>query len=340
MEAVRIGTVGLGRAGMGMHLPEFAGKEEYIRVVAVCDILEDRRLQAANKLGCKSYASIEELIADPEVEVVDIATRSCDHFRHAKMALEAGKSVMLEKPMCCQYQDAKWLVDYATSHPEVKLYVRHNRRWEPKFQQVSEIIASGLLGKVFEIRLARNSFGTRNDWQTLSEFGGGQMLNWGPHIVDHALRFCGGDYTKLFSETKQINASGDCEDHIKIVMEGINGVTVDLEISSGVALDMPEYIVYGDRGSLIDAGGTLRLHYIKPGQNVVKLPADPGTPGQTFGSVPDQIEWIDEEVQVRPESLDQMWIAMAKDFRLGIPYPIHLDEALKVIQTIDEAKKA
>lgn len=339
MEAVRIGIVGLGRAGMGMHLPEFAGKEDQIKIVAACDILEDRRRQVAEQYGCKSYASIEELIADPEVEIVDIATRSCDHFRHAKMALEAGKSVMLEKPMCCNYPDAKWLVDYANSHPEVKLYIRHNRRWESKFEQVSEIIASGLLGEVSQIRLARNAFETRNDWQTLREFGGGQMLNWGPHIVDHALRFCGGDYTQLFAHTKQINASGDCEDHIKIVMQGINGVTVDLEISSGVALNVPEYTVYGDRGSLVDTGKTLRLHYIKPGLNVTKLPANPGTPGKDFRSAPDNIEWITEEVPTRPNRLDRMWTAMAQDFRLGIPYPIRLSEALKVIQTIDEAKK-
>ena len=60
----------------------------------------------AEQYGCKVYENIADLIADPDVEMVDIATRSCDHFEHVKMALEAGKDVLIEKPMCCTYAEA------------------------------------------------------------------------------------------------------------------------------------------------------------------------------------------------------------------------------------------
>lgn len=71
------------------------------------------------------------------------------------------------------------------------LYLRHNRRVESGFEKVNEIIDSGVLGDVFSIKLTRNGYSRRCDWQTISEFGGGQLLNWGPHIVDHCRVFAG-----------------------------------------------------------------------------------------------------------------------------------------------------
>ncbi len=322
--------IGIADYGMNVYYGEFYDFED--------------RLRAIKSIG---YEGIERLRATDAMEKAAIAarlgmgyaTRSCDHYTHAKMALEAGKSVLLEKPMCTCCKDAKAISELA-AEKGLKLYIRHNRRWEGKFEQVSEIIASGILGDIHEIRLARNGFETRNDWQTLKKYGGGQMLNWGPHIVDHALRFGGGDYTQLFCETRQINASGDCEDHIKLVMNGKNGVTVDLEISSGVAMTVPEYVVYGSRGTLYDEDGKFRLHYIKPGCDVEKKPANEGTPENFFRAVPSGIEWVTEEIPCRGDDrLDAMWLAMADDF-FGIkPYRIKMDEALKVIETIEEAKR-
>ena len=344
MKPIKLGIVGLGRAGNGMHLPELSDKADMFEIAAVCDLIPERREEAAKKFACKSYASIEELIADPDVEIVDIATRSCDHFRHASMALKAGKNVFLEKPICCNYADAKALMELADSLPNVKLYVRHNRRWEDKFVKTMNLIDSGLLGNVFEVKLTRNGFTTRNDWQTIDKYGGGQLLNWGPHVIDQALRFCGGDYTDLYCETRQILASGNCEDHIKILMTGINNRIVDLEISSGVAARTPQLMAYGDRGIVYDMGDHgefLKWRYVKPGTEIEKLPASEETPGATpnFKTTP-PIEWVEggSFVNLFEERLDETWVAMYEDFRLGKPYPILHEQALKVVEVIDKVK--
>ena len=107
-----------------------------------------------------------------------------------------------EKPMAMAAEEAEELARLGASYP--RLFIRHNRRWEAKFTQVNDIINSGILGDVFEVKLTRNSFQVRNDWQTISEFGGGQLLNWGPHIVDHSLRFCGGRCNVVYSDIQQI----------------------------------------------------------------------------------------------------------------------------------------
>ncbi len=337
MEPIKLGIIGLGRAGRGMHLKELKGKEDIIKIVAVCDLIEERRNEVAAEFGAKAYENMDDLINDPEVELVDIATRSCDHYAHAKKALLAGKNVFLEKPMAMAAEEAEELARLGASYP--RLFIRHNRRWEAKFTQVNDIINSGILGDVFEVKLTRNSFQVRNDWQTISEFGGGQLLNWGPHIVDHALRFCGDHYKDMMAQTRQINASGDCEDVINVSFKGINNRIVTMEICCAAALKTPEYIVYGNRGALIDKGETLSLRYVKPGVAIPKKAPDPSTPTRGFGSAP-EIEWIEEEIPVeKVERLDQTWGAIYDEMRNGKPYRIKLDEAVEVIRTICAIKE-
>ena len=112
---IKLGIVGLGRAGYGMHVQELQNFLDMYEIYAVCDIIEERRNKVAAECGAKAYADYAEMLKDPEIEVVAIATRSCDHYEHAMMALMAGKTVFLDKPMCTTYADAKSLIEYARS---------------------------------------------------------------------------------------------------------------------------------------------------------------------------------------------------------------------------------
>ena len=283
---IKVGVVGLGRIGMSVHLDCLKARPDKFQVVAACDLIPERCEKYAAVFNCKTYTSLEEMIADPEVEVVDIATRSCDHYAHSKMALLAGKSVLVEKPFCRTYEEAKELIRLGSQPSGPRIFVRHNRRFEEGFLKVNEIIDSGILGEVFEIKLTRNEYQRRNDWQTIKEFGGGQLLNWGPHIVDHSLQFCGGKYESMFADIKRVAAVGDAEDHIKLVFKGVNHRVVDMEISGGAALPTPEYVVYGTKGSLIGDGQTLRWTYLDPDVSLrisrQILPLRTATPSETM----------------------------------------------------------
>ncbi len=345
---VRIGLVGLGRAGWGMHLEELKGKEDKCVIVAACDIIPERLERMKERFPeVHTYDRIEDLIRDPDVELVSVATRSCDHYRHVKMALLAGKDVLGEKPMCMTYEQALELKSLSEGDNGCgRLFIRHNRRFEPNFLFAKNLIDSGKLGDVFEIRLARNSYQRRNDWQTISDFGGGQMLNWGPHIVDHSLRLLESPLKNLSSWLRQVAAGGDCEDHLKLVLEGENGRIVDMEISGGCALPLPEYRIYGSRGScVIEAGGKAHLRYIDPGQVLPPVVSDPGTPVQHFGKsgtfkAADEPRWIEADVEIKQYPLDQIWGCLYDTIREGKPFPITLEEAVEVIRVIDMAKSA
>jgi scyllo-inositol 2-dehydrogenase (NADP+) len=334
---IKIGLVGLGRAGWGMHCEEIKGKEEQFQIVAACDPLPERLEMMKERYGCKAYNTIEELLADDEVELVDITSRSVDHANHAALALSKGKDVFLEKPIGLNYEQALQLKE-AAGQSQATLYIRHNRRFDPDFLHVKEIIASGILGDVYEIKLARHSFQRRDDWQTIKEYGGGQLLNWGPHIIDHALRLMESPVESIWSNLKRVAAVGDAEDHIKIVMTGSNQRIVDLEISGGVAISSPVYLVYGTKGSLSLSHHTITLKYLDPEQTLAQKSADSGTPGATFGQ-PEQLPWIEKNLPVQPKQQFNIWDELYQSIRCGHPFPITLDEAVEVMKVISEVKK-
>ena len=153
---IKVGIVGLGRAGWGTHFNIFNELSDMYKVVAVCDTERERVDEAAMCLDCAGYDSIEELIKDPEVELVDIATRSCDHFSHTMLSLKAGKNVVLEKPVALNYADTKELIEYAQRKDTPQLFFRQNRRVENFFEKVREVIDSGILGTVTTGRLLMN----------------------------------------------------------------------------------------------------------------------------------------------------------------------------------------
>lgn len=337
---IKIGVVGLGRIGMSVHRKCLLARPDKYTVVAACDLIKERCDRYAEEFGCRTYINIEDLIADPEVEVVDIATRSCDHYQHTKMALLAGKSVLVEKPFCQTYEEAKELVALGSQPAGPRVYVRHNRRFEEGFIKVNEIIDSGILGEVYEIRLARNGYQRRNDWQTIKEFGGGQLLNWGPHIVDHSLRFCGGAYESMFADIKRVTAVGDAEDHIKLVFKGVNGRIVDMEISGGVSQKVPEYMIYGTKGSLIGEGNQLKLKYLDPDVELAEIKADPETPGagSSFGNS-EVLTWKEETIELNPKDQTAViWDYFYESYRNNKPYPITNDQAMAVVKVLEDAK--
>lgn len=326
-----------------MHCRELQSKPEWFHIFAGCDPLPERLDNLRRTFGSKTYERIEDLVEDEEVELVVIASRSSDHLSHGLIALSAGKDILLEKPMTLHLKEAEQLAETADRLGR-SLYVRHNRRFDPDFLHVCEIMESGILGEVILIKLYRHSFQRRNDWQTLKEFGGGQLLNWGPHIIDHALRLMQATARLKWSHLDQVQAAGDAEDHLKLILEGDNGRVIDIEISGGMAISAPAYQLYGTRGSLVLTGTEIQLKYIRTDMPLLALEADPGTPGQSFGrtgtfKAADDVEWIEETIPVKPAHPIDFWEALYHSIRLGEPFHITTDEALSVVEIITEAKR-
>ena len=300
-EPIRLGLVGLGRAGNGMHITALKERTNMYKVVAACDLIEARRQKAADAFGCRTYEKVEDLVRDEEVELVIIATRSCDHYRHAVMALEAGKHVFVEKPITLSYEETADLFARAEKPGAPHFFPQQNRRFEAVFTDLMKTIESGKLGNVFEVTVEQLGYQRRDDWQTISEFGGGQLFNWGPHIVDHSLRLLGAPVKEQYSHCVQAAAGGDCEDHFTVHFIGENNRKVNMCISGASALRIGRhYYAVGSRGAFEAHGFHVHVKYIDPEQVLPPVISDPGTPGDSFGAsgtfaAAVEPRWIEEE---------------------------------------------
>ena len=344
MEKIKVGVLGLGRAGYRMHFPELERFPELFEIVAGCDNDPERRANVAESHPkVKLYDNAADFVKDPDVELVTVATRTPLHVEHSVLALDAGKYVFNEKPIAVDYESALKLREADKRHPG-KLFIRHNRRFEPAFEHIMSIIHSGKLGYVYEIKLRRNSYDWRADWQTLQSCGGGQLLNWGPHIVDHAMRFLESPVKDVWSDLKLVAARGDAEDHVRIILRGENDRVVDLEISGGCSLHEPVYVVNGTLGTLI-SDNELRLHlkYINPAApkpTFQATGANPPVRGGFGGGV--KPEWIEDDIQTAPATGDDTWKCwkyLYESIRNGAKFPVTLDEALENMRVIDMVKK-
>ncbi|HBR94556.1 MAG TPA: hypothetical protein DEA90_10370 [Opitutae bacterium] len=345
-DKIKVGIWGLGRAGLNMHAAEIANYPEQFELHSGIDIDPARNQSLTDTYRVPTYTDEEAFLNDPEVELISIATRSPDHVAHCERALAAGKYVFLEKPLGLNYAEGKKLLALSQQYPG-KLYPRQNRRFEAPFNHIQEIIASGILGEVYEIKLCRHSFQRRSDWQTIIECGGGQLNNWGPHIIDHALQFLDYKVSELWSDLKKVAALGNAEDHIKIVLKGESGRVVDLEISGGAALPQNEYTLFGSRGALTCQGDNIHLKYIDPKQVFQKTEAHAGTPSLAGGvsnayADLEQIKWVEEDIKVAPSTpteIHSIWSALYQSVREGIPFPIPMEQAVAVLKVTDEVKK-
>lgn len=340
---IKVGLVGVGRAGWGMHCRELAKLPRLFKIVAACDIDRKRCRQVGDALGCRTYTKVRDLVADPEVELVDITTRSVDHAEQAILAVKAGKPVFMEKPIAASYAEAKRM-GRAAKRMGVDIYCRHNRRFEPAFQHVRGIIDSGILGDVHSIKLCRGGYQRRTDWQTILKFGGGQLLNWGPHVIDHALQLLDAPVVDMWSDLQRIAAAGDAEDCVRILLKGENGRLADVQIGGGMAMREPECMVHGSRGSLVVRGSEIQMRYISPRQKLTRLTAKRSTPPNQagFGNT-EKLRWIDKTLPVKPGKRGDMgttiWRHLYDAMRKGKPFPIKWEEALEVMRIIDLARK-
>src|SRR5687768_13072941 len=179
---IKVGVMGLGRAGWDIHVARLR-KDERFQITAVADFLEERRREAEDSFGCTSHADFNSLLREADCELIVIASPSVDHTPQSIAALKSGRHVVVEKPMALGTAGATRMIKAAEA-ADKKLFVHQNYRYNQDVRHVQEIIKSGILGKVFEIRIRVLHFTRRNDWQTLQKYGGGTLNNTCPHIID------------------------------------------------------------------------------------------------------------------------------------------------------------
>ena len=298
-KVLRVGIAGLGRSGWSIHALGLESLEGRYRVSAVSDPCEDRRQEAKEKFGCRVNREFEELAADPDLDLIVVATPSHRHVEHATAALNAGCHVVCEKPLAASIEELDRVLALA-KEKGLHLAPFQNRRYEPAFQKVQQVIASGKLGRIVQIRMAGHGFSRRWDWQTLKEYGGGSLNNTGPHFLDQALELFGPGEPEIFCHMDKALASGDAEDHVKVILRGPGKPLVEVEITSACAYPQDAWLVMGTTGGLTGTPSRLSWKYVDfsgmPPRPIDRSPAD----GREYNHEP--IEFTEESWDLGPNT--------------------------------------
>lgn len=248
---IEVGVIGYGYAGRAFHCPLIT-QAEGLHLAAVSSRDADRREQARRQWNVRVYTQPEELLADERIQLVVIATPHHTHHALGKMALLAGKHVVIDKPFTITTAEADDLIAEARKR-NLLLSVFHNRRWDWDYLTVRHVIEQGLLGEVWQVESCVGRYGHSSRWRARRESMGSLLHDWGAHLVDQAIQLMGLPQQVMAWRHFRVWQS-DVESFIRAVLDYGQGRTFTVEVNYLRAAERARWYVLGDRGGLVKYG--------------------------------------------------------------------------------------
>ncbi len=296
MKTVNLGVIGCGGIANGKHLPSYS-KLKNVRLVAFCDIIEERAVKAKADYGTeasKVYVDYKELLKDESIDAVLVLTHNALHCEITVAALDAGKHVLCEKPMAMNYEEAKAMIAARDRAGKV-LTVGYQNRFRANSMYLKELADADEFGNIYYAEataLRRRAVPTWGVFIDEEKQGGGPLIDIGTHALDLTLytmnnyepAYCvGKTFHMLNKDTQTGNSWGDwdtekftAEDSAFgfIVMK--NGAVINLRSSWALNyVDAKEAItlICGNKGGAdMPNSSELRINGIKNGKQYVLTP--------------------------------------------------------------------
>ncbi|MEB1809311.1 MAG: Gfo/Idh/MocA family oxidoreductase [Bacillaceae bacterium] len=258
MSKIRVGIIGCGSIAKHRHMPEYANNE-HTEITAVCDIVEERAQEFAEKYEATAFTNYEELLQNADVDAVSVCTPNYLHAPVSIAALQAGKHVLCEKPMATSREDALAMIE-AAKQSNKKLMIAHNQRFVPSHQKARQLIENGEAGKIYSFRTAFGHGGPegwsadgKDSWFFKKEQAFiGAMGDLGVHKTDLLRYILGEEFVEVgaFVETSA-KQNTDVDDTAVCVLKTESGIIGTLAASwSYVSKEDNSTIIYGENAIL------------------------------------------------------------------------------------------
>jgi scyllo-inositol 2-dehydrogenase (NADP+) len=329
MSRLKTGIIGFGRIGA-----EHAG---WITATTLCEVVavHDPTPQRAAAARARGLPTVEllSMLEDTSVDAVLVSTPTSMHFDHARLCIEHGKHVMIEKPMALTHADCVELKRLADARG-VKLCVFHCRRWDVDFLAARVLIESGLLGRVFNVESRLHQWAScvgpaakefRPGWRNEASFGGGGLFDWGSHFVDQLWQLLlPARPVSVFATLRSNVWSTDADDFARVNITFDNGAVGLCEINTTTTRPMPRWHIDGTAGSA-DAPSSLEFDTRRWAQFVIRLAdgshatAPPVGPGLSEADI---------------------WDRFAGSIRGECPTPIEIETVLTTMRILDAARES
>jgi phthalate 4,5-cis-dihydrodiol dehydrogenase len=238
---LRLGVAGLGRAFTVM-LPTFT-QDPRVTLAAAADPRAEARARFAADFSARTYQTAEELCADPEVEIVYVATPHQYHAAHAILAARHGKHLLIEKPMALTLEDCAAMIN-AAKQANVHLLVGHSHSFDAPILRTRELIASGAYGGVHMIHaLNYTDFirRPRRPEELDTAQGGGAVFNQAAHQVDIVRLLGGGVVKSIRAATGAWDATRPTEGSYAALLTFQNGAFASLTYGGYGHFDSDEF---------------------------------------------------------------------------------------------------
>ena len=240
MTAISLGVAGLGRA-FALMSPTLAA-DSRVRLVAAADPRPEARKQFQSDFGGRGYATVEELCADPQVQVVYVATPHQFHAAHATLAAAAGKHLLVEKPMALTVDECRAMTAAARKH-KVHLVVGHSHSFDAPIALTRKLIASGQYGRLRMITAMMFTdflYRPRRPEELDTAKGGGAVYNQAAHHVD-IVRLLAGDVKSVRAGTGNWDSARPTEGAYSAFLTLDGGAFATITYSGYARFDSDEF---------------------------------------------------------------------------------------------------
>lgn len=248
--SIKFGIIGHGF--MGHEHETMLTQMEGIEVVGICDINPEQLKDV--KEGIIRYNTADELLRNPDIQVVLIVANNNQHLELVTKSAKAHKDIICEKPVAMTVAELDQMVQTAAEN-HVKFTVHQQRRYDPDFRTVKEVYDQKSLGDVYTIKSQLYGFnGNMHDWHVFISEGGGMLFDWGVHLIDQLLWMIDAKVTSVFATVKNV-INEEVDDFFNIQLVFDNGITAEIELGTYYLKDQPKWFerhwfMGGNKGSV------------------------------------------------------------------------------------------
>ncbi|QHT66581.1 oxidoreductase [Rhodocytophaga rosea] len=332
---LHVGLASYGMSGEVFHAPLLSSHPGF----TLSKIVERKTQRAGIKYpAIQSVRTYNELLADPEIDLIVVNTPNSLHFEQAKQALEAGKHVIVEKPFTVNSQEGQILIELARQKNLV-LSVFQNRRWDGDFLTVQEVVKSGILGTLVEFEAHYDRFRNyveADTWKEESGPGSGILYNLGSHMIDQALVLFGLPQS-VTADIRIQRPGGKIDDSYDL---RLNYKDIRVIVKSGYLVREP-----GPRYTLLGTDGTFHKYGLDPQEDALKIGRFPNEKGwgvedsAFWGKINTQVGslHVTGTVETQPGSYLAFYENIFQAITAGASLAVQPEQAMQVIQIIEAA---
>lgn len=286
---VRFGVIGSAGLIGNYHANLLREGDGPYQLTALCDLDQARLHQQCERLGLPGTPSAAELVARDDVDAVIVGTPHPLHAHHVSLAVEAGKDVIVEKPLAATPRDALKLLK-AVNRKRRIAGIHYQQRANPTVMKLKEMTRAGELGKLLSIRVSGSYYksdfyytlgGWRGTWR---DEGGGVLINQAPHCIDLMCYLAAEDMpAELFGHCANLyHTNSQVEDTASATGLFPNGVHFTMNFSVATHGDSSRIDLFGSAGAVTLQNGKF-ARYIRYQQDLVDFARSYGGPNPYGG---------------------------------------------------------